>query len=121
MPPLRRPFRYDPATRARQAPAAVLPRGAVDDEARLGLRKAQVECLTTLDGGDMDAARWLAATLAQTAAPTGDVDYINKLFAEVERLKPSDLSNFTKKYMLDKNRTTVTLVSKLQRVAGGTR
>jgi adenine/guanine phosphoribosyltransferase-like PRPP-binding protein len=46
-------------------PAAVLPRGAVDDEARLRLRQAQVECLTTLDGGDMDAARWLAATLAQ--------------------------------------------------------
>jgi adenine phosphoribosyltransferase len=47
-------------------PAAVLPRVAVDDEARLRLRQAQVECLTTLDGGDMDAARWLAATLAQT-------------------------------------------------------
>ena len=45
--------------------AAVLPRDAVDDEARLRLRQAQVECLTTLDGGDMDAARWLAATLAQ--------------------------------------------------------
>jgi len=38
-------------------PAAVLPRAAVDDEARLRLRRAQVECLTTLDGGDMDAAR----------------------------------------------------------------
>lgn len=47
-------------------PAAVLPRAAVDDEARLRLRQAQVECLTTLDGGDVDAARWLAATLAQT-------------------------------------------------------
>ena len=47
-------------------PAAVLPRAAVDDEARLRLRQAQVECLTTLDGGDMDAARWLATTLAQT-------------------------------------------------------
>jgi adenine phosphoribosyltransferase len=47
-------------------PAAVLPRAAVDDEARLRLRRAQVECLTTLDGGDMDAARWLATTLAQT-------------------------------------------------------
>jgi adenine phosphoribosyltransferase len=47
-------------------PAAVLPRAAVDDEARVRLRQAQVECLTTLDGGDMDAARWLAATLAQT-------------------------------------------------------
>jgi len=40
-------------------PAAVLPRAAVDDEARVRLRQAQVECLATLDGGDMDAARWL--------------------------------------------------------------
>jgi adenine/guanine phosphoribosyltransferase-like PRPP-binding protein len=45
-------------------PAAVLPRAAVDDEARVRLRQAQIECLTTLDGGDLAAARWLAATLA---------------------------------------------------------
>jgi adenine/guanine phosphoribosyltransferase-like PRPP-binding protein len=45
--------------------AAVLPRDAVDDEARLRLRQAQVECLTTLDGGSVEDARWLAATLAQ--------------------------------------------------------
>ncbi|HSE04835.1 MAG TPA: phosphoribosyltransferase family protein [Methylomirabilota bacterium] len=44
--------------------AAVLPRAAVDDEARVRLRQAQVECLTTLDGGDLAAARWLASTLA---------------------------------------------------------
>lgn len=45
--------------------AAVLPREAVDDEARVRLRQAQVECLSTLDGGDLRAARWLAATLAE--------------------------------------------------------
>ncbi len=45
--------------------AAVLPRDVVDDEARLRLRQAQVECLTTLDGGGLADARWLAATLAQ--------------------------------------------------------
>jgi adenine phosphoribosyltransferase len=44
--------------------AAVLPRAAVDDEARVRLRQAQVECLSTLEGGDLRAARWLAATLA---------------------------------------------------------
>jgi adenine/guanine phosphoribosyltransferase-like PRPP-binding protein len=44
--------------------AAVLPRAAVDDEARVRLRQAQVECLSTLEGGDLPAARWLAATLA---------------------------------------------------------
>ena len=45
--------------------AAVLPRTAVDDEARVRLRQAQIECLTTLDGGDLAAARWLASTLAE--------------------------------------------------------
>jgi len=45
--------------------AAVLPRAAVDDEARVRLRQAQVECLSTLDGGDLAAARRLAAALAE--------------------------------------------------------
>jgi adenine/guanine phosphoribosyltransferase-like PRPP-binding protein len=45
--------------------AAVLPRAAVDDEARVRLRQARVECLSTLDGGDLRAAQWLAATLAE--------------------------------------------------------
>jgi adenine/guanine phosphoribosyltransferase-like PRPP-binding protein len=45
--------------------AAVLPREALDDEARVRLRQAQIECLSTLDGGDLSAARWLAATLAE--------------------------------------------------------
>jgi adenine phosphoribosyltransferase len=45
--------------------AAVLPRAAVDDEARVRLRQAQVECLSTLDGGDLAAARGLATALAE--------------------------------------------------------
>ena len=45
--------------------AAVLPLAAVDDEARVRLRQAQVECLSTLEGGGLDAARWLAGTLAE--------------------------------------------------------
>jgi adenine phosphoribosyltransferase len=45
--------------------AAVLPRTAVDDEARVRLRQAQVECFSTLDGGDVAAARRLAAALAE--------------------------------------------------------
>jgi adenine/guanine phosphoribosyltransferase-like PRPP-binding protein len=46
-------------------PAAVLPRAAVDDDARVRLRQARIECLTTLDDGDFAAARWLASTLAE--------------------------------------------------------
>jgi adenine phosphoribosyltransferase len=45
--------------------AAVLPRAAVDDEARVRLRQAQVECLSTLEGGDLAAAGRLAAALAE--------------------------------------------------------
>lgn len=45
--------------------AAVLPREAVDDEARVRLRQAQVECLSTLEGGDLSTARGLATALAE--------------------------------------------------------
>ena len=44
--------------------AAVLPRAAVDDQARILLRGAEIECVTTLDGGGLGAARWLAHELA---------------------------------------------------------
>ena len=46
--------------------AAVLPRAAVDDQARVLLRRAGIECLTTLDGGNLAAAQWLARELAET-------------------------------------------------------
>jgi adenine/guanine phosphoribosyltransferase-like PRPP-binding protein len=61
--------------------AAVLPRPAVDDEARVRLRQAEVECLSTLDDGDLAAARRLADALAAAegweradagAAPAGE-------------------------------------------------
>jgi len=49
----------------RRRRAAVLPRAAVDDQARLLLRQADIECLSTLDGGDLRAAEWLARELAE--------------------------------------------------------
>jgi adenine phosphoribosyltransferase len=52
------------APRAAARRAAVLPRSAVDDEARLALRDAGVECLTTLDAGGPAEAAWLARELA---------------------------------------------------------
>jgi adenine phosphoribosyltransferase len=45
--------------------AAVLPRSAVDDQARVLLRQANVECLTTLDGAGAPDAEWLATELAE--------------------------------------------------------
>jgi adenine phosphoribosyltransferase len=46
--------------------AAVLPRSAVDDQARVLLRRSDIECLSTLDGRALGDARWLADTLAQS-------------------------------------------------------
>jgi adenine/guanine phosphoribosyltransferase-like PRPP-binding protein len=44
--------------------AAVLPRAARDDAAPVELREAEIECLTTLDGGTAADARWLSGELA---------------------------------------------------------
>lgn len=46
--------------------AAVLPRDAVGDDARLALRDAGIECLTTLEGGRPADAAWLARELAES-------------------------------------------------------
>jgi adenine phosphoribosyltransferase len=46
--------------------AAVLPRDAVGDDARLALRDAGIECLTTLEGGGHADAAWLARELAES-------------------------------------------------------
>jgi len=42
---------------------------------------------------------------------TGDVDFLNKEFDALGSLKPGDLQAFAKKYLLDANRTTVTLAT----------
>jgi len=57
--------------------AAVLPRTGVGDEARLALRDAGLECVTTLDGGGLPEARSLARELADSQGwelldPSGD-------------------------------------------------
>ena len=58
----------------------------------------------------LDKADSLAVALATSTAQTGDIDYINQLYARIEQLKPEDLSTFAKKNLLDSNRTTVTLL-----------
>ena len=59
----------------------------------------------------LDKADSVAVTLAVNTAQTGDLEFLNKEFAQIEQLKPADLSNFTKRYLLDANRTTITLVT----------
>ena len=53
----------------------------------------------------------MAVTLATTAAQTGDLESINKLYARIDKLKPAELSAFAKKWLTDANRTTVTLTT----------
>lgn len=59
----------------------------------------------------LDKADSLALSLVGNTTLTGDVDFLNKEFDAVAQVKTADLSEFAKKYMLDANRTTVTLVS----------
>ncbi|HEX9577533.1 MAG TPA: pitrilysin family protein [Myxococcales bacterium] len=58
----------------------------------------------------LDKADSVALTLAVSLAPTGEVEFLNQEYAQIEQLKPLDLSNFAKKNFLDVNRTTVTLL-----------
>jgi adenine phosphoribosyltransferase len=46
--------------------AAVLPRAALDDASRVLLREADLECITTLDGGTAADAEWLSHELVAT-------------------------------------------------------
>lgn len=57
----------------------------------------------------LDTTARLAVTLATTAAQTGDLDYLNKLYARIDRLKPADLSAFAQKWLTGANCTALTL------------
>jgi zinc protease len=59
----------------------------------------------------LDKADILALVLAYSGNLTGDLDFYNKEFEAVAKVQPAELSEFAKKYLLDINRTTVTLVS----------
>jgi zinc protease len=67
----------------------------------------------------LDTANKLAVTLAFTMAPTGDVEYLNKLYAEIDKLQPKDLVAFAKQHLVDGNRTTVTLTGAHKMAQGG--
>jgi zinc protease len=67
----------------------------------------------------LDTAEKVALTLATTTAPTGDVQYLNKLYAEIDRLAPADLVSFAKSYLTDENRTIVRLATKLPTAQAG--
>ncbi|HZX64495.1 MAG TPA: pitrilysin family protein [Myxococcales bacterium] len=84
-----------------------LARGRVDP-ARLAAIKSNVryENIAELDKPDA-----IADALAQYTTLTGDLEYINALYREVDAVRPEDLVAFTKKALLDANRTTITLTT----------
>ena len=84
-----------------------LARGRVDP-ARLAAIKSNVryENIAELDKPDA-----IADALAQYTTLTGDLDYVNALYREVDAVRPEDLVAFTKKALLDANRTTITLTT----------
>jgi len=82
--------------------------GAVDPK-RLASVRANLKYSNILS---LDKADSVAVTLATTAAIDGDVNYVNKLFAQMDALKPADLVLFAKRNLTDANRTTVTLSTK---------
>lgn len=57
----------------------------------------------------LDTAERVALALVTSTAPTGNLQFLNELYAEINRLKPADLVSFAKTYLVDTNRTTVRL------------
>ena len=61
----------------------------------------------------LDKADAVAVSLAVNTAYTSDLHYLNKLYAQLERLTPQDLRAFTGRWLTEPNRTTVTLSTQL--------
>ena len=59
----------------------------------------------------LNKADSVALSLVLNTTLTGDVEFLNKEFDALASLKPGDLQTFAKKYLLDANRTTVTLAT----------
>ena len=62
----------------------------------------------------LDTADAVAVEAAVETSRTGDIDFINKEFAEIATIRPSDLSEFAKTFLLDANRDTVTLTTEVK-------
>ncbi|MFN2546215.1 MAG: M16 family metallopeptidase, partial [Myxococcales bacterium] len=73
------------------------------DAVRSNLKYSNIMSLNKADA--------VALSLVLNTTLTGDVDFLNKEFDALAGLKPADLQSFAKKYLLDANRTTVTLVT----------
>lgn len=62
----------------------------------------------------LDSSEAIAATLAPYIALRGTPETINKLYALYDRITPEDIRAAAAKYFVDRNRTIVTLTSKVK-------
>jgi zinc protease len=76
------------------------------DAARLDAVRSNLKYATILG---LETAQRVAVRLATTAALTGDLDYMNKLYARIDRLPPAALAVFARRWLRDGNCTTLTL------------
>lgn len=92
---------------------------AVGDEiARLAAGKVDAKRLAAVRSHlkyrailQLNTADRAALILATSTAQTGDLEFMNKLYARIDRVQPSELVAFAKKWLVDGNRTTVTLTT----------
>jgi predicted Zn-dependent peptidase len=54
----------------------------------------------------------VAVTLAVNTAYTGDLQYLDKLYAQVGKVSAADLTAFARRWLSEANRTTVTLATR---------
>jgi zinc protease len=94
---------------------ALLAKGKVDKK-RLEAVRSHLKYQVILG---LNTADRLAVTLAVTGAITGDVDYLNKLYAAIDKLQPNELVAFAKKSLTEANRTSVTLTGATKMAKGG--
>lgn len=104
---VKQPGDVDQVEQAIVAEIAKLAGGTVD-AARLDAVRSNLKYGAILR---LDTADRIAVTLARTSAQTGHLDYMNELYARIDRVEPAELSAFARKWLVDQNRTTVTLTT----------
>jgi zinc protease len=102
----------DPARLAFDKSVEELAQGRVDEkrlsDIRSNLRYSLIK--------SFDSAENVAAALAWSLGPTGEPDYLNRLYDGIDRVDGATLSAFAKSYLVSANETSVTLTG---RRAGG--
>jgi zinc protease len=90
------------------AAVAELTKGKVDAQRLSGvISNARYSAVLGLDKADA-----VAFTLAVSSAYTGDLNFQNKLYAQLEKVSASDLVAFARRWLVENNRVTVTLAAK---------